>query len=225
MRKFLLAVTLATTVALGVPVAASAAPARSAPTASAPSAPARVAPQGGGFTLRICFPTYINPPGVTVWHCFTIQVPALEAGLGPGDCPQCGFGILQTYDPSDFKNQLTVEGDLGQGFVQLGEAAVASTPAEAAKLHGAAVNTFLAAARALDGTKLGQKAVGYLDAKGNFDPEPQPWRQAAGADVTNAVSLLQSYLLKQDPNVLASATARLDAAYKVLAENAASATG
>jgi hypothetical protein len=221
MRKFLLAVTLAATVALGVPVAASAAPAPSAPTA-----PARVAPQGGGFTLRICFPTYVNPPGVTVWHCFTIQVPALEAGLGPGDCPQCGFGILQTYDPSDLKSQPVVEGDLGQGFVQLGEAAVASTPADAAKLHTTAVNTFIAAARALGSAKLGEKAVGFLDpASGKFDPEPQPWRQQAGADVTNAVSLLQSYLLKQDPTVLASATARLDAAYTILAKNAASPTG
>lgn len=211
MRKLLLAVTIATCVALGVPTAAGAAPA-------APAAPARVAPQAGGFTYTICFPVIVN--GLHLWRCFTITVPLLEAGLGPGDCPQCGFAGNLLFDPSDFKNQETVVDDLGQGFVDLGAAANATDPAEQAKLHQTAVNAFLTAARALGTAKVSEKQVGYIDANGKFDPEPSPWRQSAGADIINAVGQLQSYLQKANPQVLATATANLDAAYKVLAANA-----
>ena len=218
MRKLLLAVAIATCVALGVPTAASATP------AAAPPAPARVAPQGGGFTLVICFPVTVS--GKTVWHCFVVQVPPLEAGLGPGDCPQCGLAVNLLFDPGDLKAAPTVIGDLGQGFIQLGQAAVAGTPAEQAKLHSAAVNTFLTAARAMGTAKAVERSVGYVDpASGAFDPEPSPWRQQAGADITAAISGLQSYLRSQDANTLAAATARLDDAYGVLAANSAGPVG
>jgi hypothetical protein len=210
MRKFLLAAAIATCLALAAPAAATA-------------APAHVAPQGGGFTMIICFPVATNPP---TWHCFVIQVPAQVAGVGPGDCPPCGEAVNLVYDPPDLKTEPTVVGDLGQGFVQLGQAAIASTPAEQAKLHTTAVNTFLTAARALGNSKVSEKQVGFVDpASGRFDPEPSPWRQQAGADVVGAVGQLQSYLAKQDPAVLAAATARLDDAYSVLAKNAATPAG
>lgn len=218
MRKLLLAITIATCVALGVPTAASATP------AAAPPAPARVAPQGGGFTMVICFPVIIN--GKTFWRCFVIQVPPLEAGVGPGDCPQCGLAVNLLFDPGDLKNGPTVIGDLGQGFTQLGQAAVASTPAEQAKLHSAAVNTFLAAARAMGTATAVERSVGYVDpASGAFDPEPSPWRQQAGADVSAAINGLQSYLRTSDAKTLTAATARLDDAYQVLAANSAGPVG
>jgi hypothetical protein len=211
MRKFLLAIAVMAGIALGLPGGtASAAPAR---------------PLGGGFTFTICFTVFVNPPGITVLRCFTIQVPALEAGIGPGVCPQCGLGVVLGYDPADLKDQPTVVADLGQGYGLLGQAAV-SVNGEGIKLHDSAVNAFVAAARTLGGTKLSARQVGYVDpATGKLDPEPSPWRQQAATDLTKAISLLQNNILKPNAQTLAAATADLDTSYKTLAENASSATG
>jgi hypothetical protein len=213
MRKFLLAIAVLAGLALGLPGG------------TANAAPARVTPHGGGFTYTICFTEYVNPPGILVLRCFTIQVPALEAGLGPGVCPQCGLGVELGYDPADLKNQSTVVADLGQGYGLLGQAAV-SVDGAGAKLHESAVNAFIAAARTLGSTKLSARQVGYVDpATGKLDPEPSPWRQQAATELTSAISLLQSNILKPNSRTLAAATADLDTGYKILAENAACATG
>jgi len=201
MRRFLLAIAVVAGLALGLPGG----------TASA-------APLGGGSTFTICFTVFVNPPGITVLRCFTIQVPALEAGLGPGDCPQCGLAVVLGYDPAELKNQPTIVDEFGQGYGLLGQAAIS---VDGAKLHQSAVNEFIAAARTLGSTKLSARQVGYVDpATGKFDPEPAPWRQQAAAELTKAISLLQSNILKPNAQTLAAATADLDASYKTLAENA-----
>jgi hypothetical protein len=206
MRRFLLAIAVVAGLALGLPGGTAAA------------APAT--PLGGGATFTICFTVFINPPGITVLRCFTIQVPVLEAGLGPGDCPQCGLGVVLGYDPAELKNQPTIVDDFGQGYGLLGQAAISVT-GEGAKLHQSAVNEFIAAARTLGSTKLSARQVGYVDpATGKFDPEPAPWRLQAATELTKAISLLQSNILKPNAQTLAAATADLDASYQTLAENA-----
>jgi hypothetical protein len=212
MRKILLAIAVIAGLTLGIPGTAGA----------APPAPARVTPHGGGFAFVICFPVFVFPPGTTVWRCFTIELPEQLAGDGPGSCPQCGLGVVLTYDPAELTDTSTIVSDLGQGYALLGQAAV-STDGEGPKLHAAAVNTFIATARTLGSTKLGEREVGYVDpASGFIDPPPQPfWREQAAADLITAINLLQSYLVRPSTQTLASATAALDASYKILAGNAA----
>jgi hypothetical protein len=217
MRRFSLVLAVAATcVALGLPAAAGAAP------SPAPATSASVTPHGGGgSSFIICFPVFIDPPGITVWQCYTIQIPQQVVGPGDGGCPPCGEAIDLTYDPAEITNPKILVGDLGQGYGLLGQAAVSTVPAEAAKLHAAAINEFTAAAKSLGSTRLGAKQVGYVDpASGRFNPESSPWRQQAGTDVLKGIANLQTYLAKGDTRSLASATAALDDSYQVLAENA-----
>jgi hypothetical protein len=213
-RIFLLAAALVAGVALGLPSAAVAAP--------APSASAAVTPHGGGGqTITICFPVFVDPPGITVWSCFTIVVPYEVAPPGDG-CPQCGEAIDLTYDPIDFKSVSTVVNELGQGYTLLGQAAVSTVKGEAAKLHDAAINEFTDVAKTLGKTRLGEQQVGYVDpVTSKFEPEPQPWRQEAATDLMKAVGNLQSYLTKANPQTLATATSQLDASFQVIGKNAA----
>jgi len=146
-------------------------------------------------------------------------VPALEAGIGPGDCRSAvsvwySDTTLLISGPADRRR------DFGQGYGLLGQAAI-SVDGSGAKLHQSAVNEFIAAARTLGSTKLSAREVGYVDpATGKFDPEPSPWRQQAATELIKAISLLQSNILKPNAQTLAAATADLDASYKTLAENA-----
>jgi hypothetical protein len=213
-RLFLLAAAVATSVALGLPSAAIAAPAPAAATAVTPHG-------GGGQTITVCFPVFVDPPGITVWSCFTIQVPYAVAPPGDG-CPQCGEAIDLTYDPIDFKSVSTVVDELGQGYNLLGQAAVSTVKGEAAKLHDSAIAEFTDVARTLGKTKLGEKQVGFVDAaSGKFEPEPQPWRQEGATDLIKAVGNLQSYVAKANPQTLATATSQLDASFQVIGKNAA----
>jgi hypothetical protein len=227
MRTFLLAAAVATCVALGLPAVASAAqtaspaanPATS--TTGVPGALGKVPPHGGGNSFIICFPVYTGPFG-KIWQCYTIEVPVLVAGPGDGGCPQCGEAVDLTYDPIDYKIQPTIVDELAQGYQLLGQAAVSTSPAEAAKLHTAAISEFTSAARTIGTEKVTAKQFGYVDpASGKFEPEPSPWRAQAGTDVVKAIAGLQSYLAKGNKGTLADATAALDDSYQVLAKNAA----
>jgi hypothetical protein len=214
MRILLLAAALAASVALAVPSVADAAP--------APATSATVTPHGpGGDTIRICFPVFVNPPGITVWSCFTITVPYEVAPPGDG-CPQCGEAIDLTYDPIDPKIASTVVNELGQGYTLLGEAAVSTVKGEAAKLHDSAISEFTSAAKTLGSTSLGEQQVGYVDAaSGKFNPSPVPWRQEGATDLIKAVANLQSYLAKGSSQLLTTATSQLDASFQVIGKNAA----
>jgi hypothetical protein len=225
MRKFLLAAAVATALALGLPAAASAAPAAPAPASAATVSPAKVTPHGGGNSFTICFPVYVNPPGIMVWECFTIVIPEETAGPGTGGCPQCGEAILLGYDPIDYKIQPSVVNELGQGYTLLGQASITKDPAEAAKLHDSAISEFTSAARLLGSSKVSEKDVGYIDpGKGTFEPEPQPWRQQAATDVVKALGNLQSYVAKGNTKLLTAATSQLDDSFQDLAKNAGTQT-
>jgi hypothetical protein len=219
MRRFpFLLAAAATCVALGLPTAAGAAP----PPAGATSA--SVTPHGGGFSVTICFPVFVNPPGITVWQCHTIQIPQEKVAPPGGGCPPCGEATDFTYDPEEFKNQQVLVDDLAQGYGLLGQAAV-STQKDAAALHAKAVDSFIAAARALGTTTPGVRQVGYVDPAGaTFNPSPVPWRQQIGADQQKALTNLQAYLAKGNAKNLTTATAALDDSYQTLATHAATQT-
>jgi hypothetical protein len=133
------------------------------------------------------------------------------------ECPQCGVLIDYGYDPVVREDvQAQIDHYLGAGLQYLGQAATGGDPA----LRSRALDQFTTAARLAGGARMHVKQVGVADAEtGKFDPEPAPWLQAAGADLTDGVGLLQQALA--DPagaaRLRSAAAAQFDEAYNELA--------
>jgi hypothetical protein len=136
-------------------------------------------------------------------------------------CPQCG--VLVDYGNDAIINP-QVEGDitqhLGNGLQYLGQAALTTDKALQAKLRTEALNQANVAARLTGKSQLRVAQVGSVDrATMRFEPEPAPWLQAAGQDLADAVSLLQSALANPAAadRYRAAAAVQLDEAYNELA--------
>jgi hypothetical protein len=212
MRKTLLALVLAACAALTLPAAANAAPSHAAPATAGPSVVHPMGPSGG---YGLCLPT---PGG---WICVVVVfVPWPCPCPPPSGCPDCpeaiDFGLTvlpPSVDTQIYRNILTGMGDLGQ-------ATATTDPQQIAALRAAAMSSFTNAAKMLGGLQLTSKpVVGFLDANGKFDPDPAPWRQQAGSDLSAGLTELQQSFTSPNPSSLrAAAAANFDAANKIYAQ-------
>jgi hypothetical protein len=133
------------------------------------------------------------------------------------ECPQCGVLIDYGYDPVIREDvQAQIDHYLGAGLQYLGQAATGGDPA----LRSRALDQFTVAARLAGGARMRVAQVGVANREtGVFDPEPAPWLQAAGVDLTDGVSLLQQALADPEgaPRYRSAAAAQFDEAYSELA--------
>ncbi|HEX4702249.1 MAG TPA: hypothetical protein VH352_09000 [Pseudonocardiaceae bacterium] len=192
MRKTLLALILAACAALTFPTAATASPAHTGPSVAhaGPSVVHPMGPNGYGF----CFPT----PGGG-WFCVIVVYVPQPCHCPPppcGDCPEAVDLGLAVLPPNEATQ---VYGNVQTGMQQLGQATVTTDPRQAAALRAAALNSFTNAAKLLGGLQLSQPTVGFLDAKGAFNPDPVSWRQQAGNDLAKGLIDLQQSFVQPVP--------------------------
>jgi hypothetical protein len=202
MRKIVVALITATGIAFGV----------------VPGAiPSAVAAAPGGGTARMCV---VDPLHSTGEPCVTITVPGLPP-TGPCEQP-CPYAVVLGY-PTGVPDQVRMRvGDgVRHGMSLLGDASVQPDPSLAAQLRSQALAAFLDGAAGLGTLTLGTAQVGYLTAAGTFVPEPMPWRQELGDDLTHALTLLQHALADPPPAPWqAQGMAAADAAYSVFRQHA-----
>lgn len=170
-------------------------------------------------------PASASPHG-SLYTCYKIDgfiicVPVAIDRDWKWKCPNCGVMI-------DWGNDAIinpeVEGNISQylsrGLQNLGQAAITTDKAEIAKLRTEALNQATVAARLTGKSTLKVAQVGSVDReKLVFEPEPAPWLQAAGADLADAVTLLQSALANPTAadRYRTLAAGQLDEAYNELA--------
>jgi hypothetical protein len=151
-------------------------------------------------------------------HCYPIPV----SWDWRDDCPNCGVLI-------DWRNDAVInpavetgiDRYLGNGLTGLGAATTTTDPALAARLRTAALDEVTQAARLAGSSRLVVSQACIADPTINRgDPSPDPWRQAAGVDLADAVTMLQSALT--DPanatHYRSAAATQLDNAYQELAQ-------
>lgn len=170
-------------------------------------------------------PAGADPHG-SLYTCFKINghvicVPVAIDWGWKWKCPQCG--VMIDYGNDAIINP-EIEGDISQhlsnGLQNLGQAAITTDRALQEKLRTEAVNEATIAAKLTGKSTLKVAQVGSYDREtGKFEPEPSPWLQAAGQDLTDAVSLLQSALANPTAadRYRTAALGQLDEAYNEMA--------
>jgi hypothetical protein len=103
-------------------------------------------------------------------------------------CPKCI--LLSSSSP---RRTRTWQGGVMEGLNQLSEASVAPDERTKAALQARALESFTGAARALDGSALKPGPASAFDPdKGRAFAIDAPWLDAAQADISEGISLLQA---------------------------------
>lgn len=210
MRRILLAMVVALVGVMTLPAAADATPRPNSPD-----------------SFPFCLPyveQFAGPPRI-VWDCRPI--PLAERTLPPGwpdpppfpPCP-CPFAIelnLNAVLPAGPASMAMSR--IHEGFYYLGAAAVTSDPGQAAQWHNTAMNAFTTAARMLGGRALPAARGGFFDrARNAFLPAPYPGPQLAVDYLRNGMTLLQQWLVTQNPQLWDLVVPQLDNAYTAMTQ-------
>jgi hypothetical protein len=173
-------------------------------------------------SFRLCLPRYdpgsAGPPFV-YWVCVPIPVLVLPPGLPDPPC-RCPFAIdpgLNAVLPASLAT--TVMSRIHDGFNYLGVAAVANDPGQATQWHNTAMNAFVSAAQMLGGRALPAARAGFLDQSRNtFLPAPYPGPQQAADHLRNGMTMLQQWLVNQNPQLWDLVVPQFDNAYTVMTQ-------
>ncbi|KAA2246760.1 hypothetical protein F0L68_40550 [Solihabitans fulvus] len=221
MRKFAVALAVAASAILGVPVGLHA----GAPSSSAAAAAEAVAPAAVPPTTTTGNPppggSYCTLAGDGPSICDPASLPAYVTDLpDPCACPYAWLAVFAGQPPPE-QTLATFRSDEAGGFSLLSTAAVTADPGTAGQLRFQAFNTLLDAARQLGDTTLGQPVAGFLDPQTRqFTPYGLPWRQDIANHATAGTALLQKSLHGGDPQSLTQqAMAEFDAAYRTFAQH------
>jgi hypothetical protein len=210
MRRILLAMVVAL---IGMVTLSAAADATPRPTPSA------------SFHFCLSYVEQLAGPPRVVWDCR--PTPLVERALPPGwpepppfplcDCPFAIELNLNVVLPASLASM--VMSRIHEGFYYLGAAAVTSDPGQAAQWHNTAMNAFTTAAQMLGGRVLPAARAGFVDRSRNvFLPAPYPGPQLAADYLRNGMTLLQQWLVTQNPQLWDLVVPQLDNAYTAMAQ-------
>lgn len=191
-----------------------------APPATADATPLPDRTNSFWFCLPRFDPGTIGPPRI-YWECHPIPVLVLELPPEIPDPPcQCPFAIdipLNVVLPASLAS--TVMSRIHDGFNYLGISAVTSDPGQATQWQNTAMNAFITAAQMLGGRALPAARAGFFDQSRNtFLPAPYPGPHQAADYLRNGMTMLQQWLVNQNPQLWDLVVPQFKNAYTTMAQ-------